>query len=131
MKIAILGFGREGMSLLQFLQKRGLARMATPRRISGQARIGADKHDEIWILDKNQNVATPRGVRTQLGSGYLKNLDNFDLIFRSPGVPRNLPELARARRAGVRFSSPTELFFEKIVSVVRRGSPQVVGITGT
>ncbi len=99
MKIAILGFGLEGKSLLKFLQK-------SPQF----------KKADISILDK------------KFDKNYLKNLERFDIVFRSPGVPYNLPEIQKAIRNGTKFSSGTKLFFEE---VVRRGSPQVIGITGT
>lgn len=123
MKVAILGFGREGKSVLSFLKTRGLTRMTT--------RINADKKTEIWILDKNPNLKILGGLHSRLGKNYLENLESFDLIFRSPGIPYNLPELKKARQAGVKFSSATKLFFEEIGKMARRGSPQVIGITGT
>ncbi len=97
-KVAILGFGEEGKSVLRFLKK-------DPRY----------KNASIRVLDK------------KLDKGYLKNLTRFNLIFRSPGVPYNLPELKRARKKGVRFSSATKLFFEE---AEKRGV-KTVGITGS
>ena len=94
-KIAILGFGREGKSLLKFLKK-------SPKF----------KDSIFSVLDRKQ------------GDDYLKNLRKFDLVFRSPGVPYNLPELKRARQAGVKFSSATKIFFENYKG-------KVIGITGT
>ena len=102
MKIAILGFGREGKAVLKFLKK------------STQY-----KNAEISILDKKTD------------KDYLKNLAQFDIIFRSPGIPYNLPEIQNAIKKGVKFSSATQLFFDEINKMVRRGSPQVIGITGT
>ncbi len=95
-RIAILGFGREGRSVLKFLKRSPDYRGA-----------------EIKILDKKIN------------KNYLKNLERFDLIFRSPGIPYNLPELQKARRAGVKLSSATKLFFEHFPR------KNIVGITGT
>ena len=95
MKIAILGFGREGKSLLRFLKKSPKFRGAA-----------------IKILDK------------KLDKNYLKNLGRFDIVFRSPGVPYNLPTLKVARKAGVKFSSATALFFENCPA-------KIIGITGT
>ena len=88
--IAILGLGREGKSVLKFLKRSPEYRGA-----------------KIEVLDK------------KLNKNYLKNLRRFDLIFRSPGIPYNLPELQRARRAGVRFSSATKLFFEQFRGMTR------------
>lgn len=139
MRIAILGFGREGRSVLKFLQNRGLARTGT--------RTCAD---EIWVLDKNPNLEIPRGIKSRLGKNCLSGLEKYDLIFRSPGIPYNLPGLRKARRAGVKFSSATKLFFEELRGLARtkRGltrklvgaSPRgvrasqrsvIIGITGT
>ncbi len=96
-----MGFGREGKSLFNFLKHSPDYRGAT-----------------IEILDQ------------KFDKNYLKNLARFDLIFRSPGVPYNLPELARVRELArrpsrrVKFSSATKLFFEHCPS-------QIIGVTGT
>ena len=95
MKVAVLGLGREGRSVLKYLKK------------------SPDWHGaKIETLDK------------KLGKSYLKNLERFDVIFRSPGVHYNLPELAKARRRGVEFLSATKLFFEKCKA-------KIIGVTGT
>lgn len=107
MKIAILGFGREGRSLLKFIRHR--------REFRGA---------EVWILDGNRKVEVPRGIHARLGKNYLSHLDDFDLIFRSPGVPYMLPALVQARRKGVQFSSLIALFFDYCPA-------KIIGITGT
>ncbi|MEK7173941.1 MAG: UDP-N-acetylmuramoyl-L-alanine--D-glutamate ligase [Patescibacteria group bacterium] len=83
MKIAILGFGKEGKSALKFLR-------AAPRY----------KGAEIVILDQKQ------------GGEYLAHLKDFDLVIKSPGVPFVLPEIAHARKSGTLFTSATALFFD-------------------
>ncbi len=95
MKIAILGYGREGKSLLKFLKKSPRYRKA-----------------EIAVLDQQQ------------GKNYLKNLVDFNLVFRSPGVPLNLPQIQKAIKAGVRFSSATKIFFDLCPA-------KIIGVTGT
>jgi UDP-N-acetylmuramoylalanine--D-glutamate ligase len=102
MKIAILGFGREGKAVLKFLKK-------SPKY----------KKAQISILDK------------KISEDYLKNLADFNIVFRSPGVPYNLPQIRNAVKKGVKFSSATDLFFNEISKMVRHGSPQVIGVTGT
>ncbi len=67
---------------------------------------------EISILDK------------KLDKNYLKNLNNFDTVYRSPGVPYNFPEIQKAIKAGVNFSSSTDLFF-------RSAKGKIIGVTGT
>jgi UDP-N-acetylmuramoylalanine--D-glutamate ligase len=98
MKIAILGFGREGQSLLKFLKKNPVYPDA-----------------EIQIRDK------------KLDKNYLKDLERFDLIFRSPGIPYTLKEITRARQRGAVISSATKLFFEKS----RERGVKIIGITGS
>ena len=110
MKIAIIGFGREGQSLLAYLKR-------TPQY------HGA----ELWVLDRNPTLPIPHEVRVIRGIHYLNNLEQFDLVFRSPGTPFMTPELVRARKRGVHFSSPTKLFFEE---AKRRGAI-IIGVTGT
>ncbi len=58
------------------------------------------------------------------GPEYLKDLNSFDLIFRSPGVPYNLPEIQAAIAAGKKVSSATKLFFELCPA-------KIIGVTGT
>lgn len=91
----MLGLGREGKSVLNYLKKSSQFKKA-----------------KIEILDKKN------------GKDYLKGLARFDLIFRSPGVPYNLPELIKAREDGVAFSSVTRLFFENYKG-------KTIGVTGT
>lgn len=94
MKIAILGYGVEGKSAEKFLRKEFKA-----------ARL------EI------------RDIKLQ-GKGYLKNLEKFDMIVRSPGIPFLSPEIRRAKKKGVEITSSTKLFFENAKGIL-------VGITGT
>ncbi|MDO8466549.1 MAG: UDP-N-acetylmuramoyl-L-alanine--D-glutamate ligase [bacterium] len=95
MKIAIIGSGREGKSVLKFLKKAPQYRKA-----------------EVVVLDQ------------QDGPDYLKELNSFDLIFRSPGVPYNLPEIQAAIKSGKKVSSATKLFFELCPA-------KIIGVTGT
>lgn len=97
MKIAILGFGREGKAVFKYLKT-----------------TKAYKNAEISILDKKDSP------------DYLKNLKSFNLIFRSPGIPYNLPEIQAAKGAGIKITSATKLFFELV-----GGKNHVIGITGT
>ncbi len=107
MKVGLLGFGREGQSLLKFIRpKRGFR--------------GA----EIWVLDRNKATKVPKGISTRLGRNYLAHLEDFDLVLRSPGVPYMLPALVCARQKGVPFSSLMALFFEYCPA-------KIIGITGT
>ena len=67
--IVILGFGREGKSTLAILQKAGLA-------------------DCITIADKMDvsETAKEAGCRYICGDDYQKTLDDYDVVFKSPGI---------------------------------------------
>jgi UDP-N-acetylmuramoylalanine--D-glutamate ligase len=93
MKIAILGYGREGKSNLKFLEKK------YPKA-------------KFSVLDK------------KLDPDYLRNLEDFDIICRSPGVPYNLREIEKAAKNGVEITSAIKIFLEGA-----RGT--TIGITGT
>ena len=111
-KIAILGFGREGKSVLKFIMRAPEFRGA-----------------EIWVLDKSAGIKLPRGVRTRTGKKYLSGLDSFNVVFRSPGIPYYTPEIQKALHAGTEISSATKLFFNEIGNMQR--PPLVIGVTGT
>ncbi len=55
---------------------------------------------------------------------YLKNLEKFDLIVRSPGIKYLLPEIQHAKQQRVEISSATKLFFD-------HAKGTIIGITGT
>jgi len=105
MRVAILGFGREGKSLLKFLKK----------SLPAGRQVLKFKNAKISILDQ------------KFDKNYLKNLSRFDIIFRSPGLPYTLPKLYRARSSGVEVSSATKLFF----SLAHPYRKKLIGITGT
>ncbi len=106
-KIAVLGFGVEGRSLLNFLKHNHLY-----------------KNSEIWVLDSNKSIIVPRGVKKNLGKTHLKNLDQFNIIFRSPSISPLLPEIKSAIKNGIKVTSATNLFFELF-------GGKIIGITGT
>jgi UDP-N-acetylmuramoylalanine--D-glutamate ligase len=111
MKIALLGFDREGHSTLRFLRR-------------NNHRDSEYYNADIWVLDKKENLKVPAGIHTQLGPDYLSNLSDFDIVFRTPGAPYNLPQIQKACRDGVAVTSSTKLFFKKCPA-------KIIGITGT
>ena len=94
-KVAILGFGLEGQSVLRFLRQNLKY-----------------KNYEIWILDKNKPTELPSGVKVSFGKNYLKNLKHFDIVFKSPGISIWQRDIQKAIKTGAKFSSSTELFFK-------------------
>jgi UDP-N-acetylmuramoylalanine--D-glutamate ligase len=103
MKIAIVGFDREGRATYEFF---------------------VDKGHEITICDQNDQTAVPEGAVGQLGDQYLENLDQFDLIVRTPGLhPAKI--LATNPNVGGKITSGTNLFFENCPT------KNIIGVTGT
>jgi UDP-N-acetylmuramoylalanine--D-glutamate ligase len=65
MKIAIVGFATEG--------------------VVSAAYFAAQGHS-VTVCDQNTAVVVPKAYETQLGDGYLANLDRFDVVVRSAGI---------------------------------------------
>lgn len=103
-RIALLGLGVENRALARFLHA----------------------HQIPFAVCDVRDPATPvEGVQQwRIGEGYLDNLTDFDLLFRTPGLPTLDPRLRAARRCGVEVSSQTRLFLQLCPA-------PVLGITGT
>ena len=110
--VVIVGFGVEGRDVYRFLRTR------FPDKVLALA----DRHP----LDAAAEalVAGDERLRRHIGSDHLRHVGDYELAFRSPGIPLAHPELARARARGTVFTSATALFLE----ICDR---TVVGITGT
>ncbi len=78
----------------------------------------------LKFLKKNQPQVKPVILDKKRDPKYLSKLKNFDIVYRSPGVPYNLPQIQKAIKEGVKFSSATDLFFQNVKGVI-------IGITGT
>ncbi len=105
MKIAILGFDRQGLSAYNYWSA---------------------EHD-ITICDKNDSLAIPKNAKSQLGDGYLDNLDDFDVLVRTPGLhPQKIVD--------ANPNAPNIL--DKVTSVTNEflrvcPTKNVIGVTGT
>ena len=115
-KILILGFGREGKSTYKHLRKSNPTGILTI----------ADKNpniinDEIFnCTDGACPVSTDPNVIFKLGDDYLQNLDEYDIIIKSPGISlKDFPELDESR-----ITSQTDLLLQEY-------HKQIIGITGT
>ena len=65
-----------------------------------------------------------RGIRFSLGENYLDNLKGFDIIFRTPGMRFDLPQITRALDEGAELTSEIEEF-------VKLCPAKIYGITGS
>ena len=73
---------------------------------------------------KKQGLRNVTILDKKFDKNYLKNLEDFNVIYRSPGVPYNLKEIQKAVKAGVKFTSATDLFFKNAKGLI-------IGVTGT
>ena len=64
------------------------------------------------------------GAKLQLGPDYLSKLYKFDVIFRTPGLSPNTPELKEAVERGSQLTSEMELFFQLCPC-------KIIGVTGS
>ena len=64
------------------------------------------------------------GARLQLGPDYLSKVHKADLIFRTPGLSPNVPELKKAVAGGSILTSEMELFFQLCPC-------KIIGVTGS
>jgi UDP-N-acetylmuramoylalanine--D-glutamate ligase len=106
-KILIVGFSREGQSVLSWLK------VHYPTATIGVA----DQHE-------NAMAAVPAGITTFSGEKYLAHLDEFTTVIRSPGVSPFLPELVAHKHNGGHITSATNIFLSLYGS-------QSIGVTGT
>ena len=54
---------------------------------------------DITVCDKNEDLKFPHFVKKRLGDEYLVGLTDFDILFRSPGIPRDLASILDAEEA--------------------------------
>lgn len=109
-RIAILGFGIEGKSVLDYLSD-----FASNITVFDQKDRGEFDSDEVTKYETG-------GVNFEFGE--LENIEGFDLIFRSPGIHPDSQVLKNAEEKGAQISSATKLFFDLCPS-------KIVGVTGT
>lgn len=96
--VAVIGIGVSNQPLIELLLSRGVAVTACDKK--DRAALGA-------LADHLE----ARGAKLHLGPGYLEGLDQ-DVIFRTPGMRPDLPELAAAVARGSQLTSEMEVFFE-------------------
>lgn len=111
-KVAILGLGLEGISSALFLKKKG----AEVTVLDQKPEDKLQQKDIKKVRDQKINIIT--------GKDYLKNLDQYEIIVRSPGVKRNLPELIAAEKKEIIITSQINLFFDLCPC-------PIIGVTGT
>lgn len=111
-KIAVLGLGIEGLSSAKFLVKNG-------------AKVTIlDKKKEEEIDKDLLKEARDLGVNFIFGKDYLKNLDRYDLVVRSPGVKLSTIQNSEFRIQNSKIASQIKIFFDLCPC-------PIIGVTGT
>lgn len=102
--ICILGFGREGRAMANALTE-------------------YVKGCKITIADMNEKTEVPKEFKKQTGETWLSNLEIFDVLIKSPGIPP-LPEITRLKG---KLTTPTQIFLDTIAG----SGATVIGVTGS
>ena len=96
--VAVVGIGVSNTPLIRMLLREGIAVTACDKRTREQLGELADKLEQ-------------GGACLQLGEQYLEGLTQ-DIIFRTPGLRPDVPQLARAVERGSVLTSEMEVFFQ-------------------
>jgi UDP-N-acetylmuramoylalanine--D-glutamate ligase len=112
-KIAILGFGQEGID----------SYLALRRLLPNQVLAVADQKTKKEFNVKARKIfAGDKKIKLHLGPKYLTRLGEYDLIIKTPGIPKRA--LRRFLAVKAKVTSQTEIFFTYF-------SGLVIGVTGT
>lgn len=102
-KIAVLGFGSEGESVVKFLLKQGIGDITV-----------CDQKNAAQLSSFKQLKELP--VKRQLGAFWQKGIGEgaFDIVIRSPGVYPHLPALQKiaGKKSKTKLVSTTKFFFD-------------------
>jgi len=97
--VAVIGMGVSNTPLIRMMLRAGL---------------------KVTVCDKSPRERVEElaaeleslGASFQLGENYLDKLYRFDVIFRTPGLSPNHPELKKAAEKGREITSEMEVFFQ-------------------
>ncbi len=108
-KISVIGIGVSNVPLIRFL-------------IDGGAKVTAHDKKEKDALGDIYTELNNLGVEFVLGEDYLSNIpEDTGIIFKTPGLRPDVPQLLEAKERGAILTSEMELFFElcpcKIIAV--------------
>ena len=96
--VAVIGIGVSNTPLLELLLAEGIRVTACDKRSREQIGEQAEHLEQL-------------GCELHLGADYLKDLD-ADVIFRTPGLRPDVPEIAACVDRGAVLTSEMEVFFE-------------------
>lgn len=99
-KVALIGTGVSHLELIDLLLKKGIKVTVL------------DKKSREEFDDEIYHRFESKGAEFILGDAYLDSLDEFDVVYRTPGMYYNHPKLVEARTRGVVVTSEMESFFD-------------------
>lgn len=111
-KIAVLGLGVSNVSLLKYLAPKGCA--VTVFDVTEKEQL---KHTILQFKDYEN-------ISYCLGKNYLAGLKGFDVIFKTPVIRHDIPELEREKERGALITSEMEVFGKFC-------SAEIIGVTGS
>ncbi len=114
-KIAVLGIGISNRPLIRYLARFDC-------KMTAFDQLGA--LDPVIRQTKEEFAREGINLEWSLGPDYLHNLKGFDLIFRTPKMRWDLPELLAERERGAVVTSEIEVFMELCPA-------PIFGITGS
>lgn len=97
-KICVVGIGISHLPLIHYLAKNG-------------AKVTACDRKSYEDLGETARELESLGVNLCLGEGYVSSLSG-DLIFKTPGMRPDIPELLAAEKAGAKVTTEMEVFMD-------------------
>ena len=110
-KVAVVGIGVSNIPLINFLVKLGA-------NVTGFDIKSEEARGDIAVDFKK------KGVKLQLGEGYLDNLTGYEVVFKTPSMRIDCDALVRAKQEGAYITSEMEEF-------VRYCKGKIYAITGS
>lgn len=110
-KVAVIGIGVSNTPLIKYLVNLGVDVTGFDKQTSEQL---GQTYEELKNLP----------VKFHLGEDYLNELDRFDVIFKTPGIRHDIPELIKATEQGALVTSEMDVFLNLCPA-------QIIGVTGS
>lgn len=110
-KVAVVGIGVSNIPLIKFLVELG-------------AQVTAFDIKTEEMLGKIASEFKEKGVKLELGEGYLDKLIGFEVIFKTPSMRIDCDALVKAKKEGAYITSEMEEF-------VRYCKGKIYGVTGS
>lgn len=97
--VAVIGLGVSNKPLVEGLLDAGVPVLVCDKR---------QREDFNGLIEELER----RGMKAALGPDYLDHLDGADVIFRTPGLRPDVPQIAKAVAEGAELTSEMEAFLD-------------------